>query len=82
MAQLEAFFSEIDTAWVPPPARIRLPIIGSVALMLQSSYRRGTNDGDVLETAALDTAIQSRLLELAGNGTSIHRRTRLYLDIS
>jgi hypothetical protein len=74
-------FSEIDTGWVPPPARVCLPIIGSVALMLQTSYRRGTNDGDVLETAALDTSIQSRLLELAGRDTRIHHRTRLYLDI-
>jgi hypothetical protein len=81
MSQLEAFFADLDAAWPGPPERIRLPVIGSVALMLQTSYRRGTNDGDVLETPALDADIQARLLALAGRDTAIHKRNRLYLDI-
>src|SRR5688572_7815947 len=81
MLSIEQFFADLDAAWTPPPDRLRLPIIGSIALMLQTSYERGTNDGDVLETAALDIDIKARLLALAGPGTDIHRRNRLYLDI-
>ena len=81
MSQFETFFAELDSAWTAPPDRLRLPIIGSVALMLQTAHRRATNDGDVLETTGLDPDIQARLLALAGRGTEIHKRNRLYLDI-
>jgi hypothetical protein len=81
MSPFEAFFGDLDAAWKAPPERLRLQIIGSVALMLQSPYQRGTNDGDVLETTALDADIQTRLLALAGRDTQIHKRNQLYLDI-
>lgn len=76
---IEQLFADLDAAWKAPPERLRLPVIGSMALMLQTSYTRGTNDGDVLETASLDAEIKTRLLALAGPGTDIHRRNRLYL---
>jgi hypothetical protein len=79
--QLEPFFAELDAGWTPPPERVRLPIIGSTALMLQTSYQRGTKDSDVLETTGLATEIQERLLGLAGPDTSIQARHRIYLDI-
>jgi hypothetical protein len=42
---IERFFSELDAAWRwPAHEKLRLRIIGSAALMLQSSYVRGTKD--------------------------------------
>lgn len=49
--------------------------------MLQTDYERGTKDSDVLETAELDGATKERLLLLAGKGTVLAQRWRLYLDI-
>lgn len=44
----EDFFREIDRAWRGPrDAKIELRVLGSAALMLQTDYVRGTNDGDV-----------------------------------
>jgi hypothetical protein len=43
----ETFFQEVDQAWRwPSPAKCRLRILGSAALMLQTNYQRGTRDGD------------------------------------
>jgi hypothetical protein len=79
---VDAFFEDLDGLWLPRPAeKIRLAIIGSAALMLQVDYQRGTKDSDILETAALTDAIRDRLLALAGNGTPLHMRHRVYLDI-
>jgi hypothetical protein len=51
MPLIHDFFREPDAAWgIPAPAKIRLRIIGSSALMLQTDYARGTKDTDVLET--------------------------------
>ena len=50
MQAVEAFLKDIDAAWPSAHAKIRLRIIGSTALMLQTSYERGTKDSDVLET--------------------------------
>ena len=44
------WFEDLDARWDrPTPEKIRLKIIGSSALMLQTSYERGTKDSDVLE---------------------------------
>jgi hypothetical protein len=76
------FFQEIDGRWgLATGTKVRLRIIGSVALMLQTDYARGTKDGDVLETSELTPEIQAHLLELAGKGTPIHVRHKLYIDI-
>lgn len=49
--------------------------------MLQTHYRRGTKDGDVLETAALTPAIQRDLLRVAGPASGLRSRHRIYLEI-
>lgn len=82
MKQLSHFLMDIDKQWQPfDSQRQVLAIIGSGALMLQSDYERGTKDGDVLQTAELSDAVKARLLQLAGRGTSLHQRHRLYVDI-
>jgi hypothetical protein len=79
---LEEFFQDIDGHWRwPVDARIRLRLIGSAALMLQTDYRRGTNDSDVLETANLTNEIKARLLTIAGKNSPLFERHRLYLEI-
>jgi hypothetical protein len=65
----EAFFQAIDRAW--PGARtekIALRVLSSMALMAQTDYERGTNDGDILETASIAGPTKDLLLELAGRG--------------
>ena len=82
MTEIEAFFKEIDALWAPAKEkRLVLKVIGSGALFLQTDYRRGTKDGDVLETVALTADLKKSLLELAGKGTPLSKRTGLYLDI-
>jgi hypothetical protein len=81
---IKDFFTEIDRLWPPeePPHRkARLSILGSGALMLQTSYERGTKDSDVLETTDLSDDVKQRLVALAGAGTELHRRRKLYIDI-
>jgi len=75
------FLQAIDAAWQPPePAPIVLRLIGSTALMLQTDYVRGTKDSDVLETADVLAETRTRLLDLAGPGTQIHRAHRIYIE--
>ncbi len=79
---LEEFFRDLDEQWSgPADARIRLRLIGSAALMLQTDYERGTKDSDVLETANLTDEIKSRLLSIAGKSSRLFARHRLYLEI-
>jgi hypothetical protein len=75
------FFVEIDSQWPRESNKVRLSIIGSGALMLQTNYARGTKDSDVFETAELTGGIQRTLLAIAGAGTVLHRRRRMYVDI-
>jgi hypothetical protein len=79
---VDDLFRDLDARWgTPPPAKIRLRIIGSSALMLQTDYERGTTDSDVLETTNLTDAVRKRMLDLAGEGTTLHQRHRLYIQI-
>jgi hypothetical protein len=78
---IEALLQEVDRAWRQPGPRIPLRIIGSTALMLQTSYDRGTKDSDVLETDEVTDQIAGRLIEIAGPNTVIHRRHGMYVDI-
>ncbi|MBO6940118.1 MAG: hypothetical protein JJ863_34420 [Deltaproteobacteria bacterium] len=80
MTPVERFIRAIAGAW-HEDSFPTLRIIGSTALMLQTDYERGTKDSDVLETAELDGATKERLLLLAGKGTVLAQRWRLYLDI-
>lgn len=78
----EAFFQEIDRGWRgKQTGKIPLQVIGSAALLLQTNYERGTNDGDVLETVSLGVEIKQRLVDLAGKGTPLHGRRGMYLDL-
>ena len=46
-----------------------------------TSYLRVTKDSDVLETVALDALTQQQLLALAGRGSPLETRWKLYLEI-
>lgn len=79
---VEAFLRAIDDAWEPNGSEpVQLRILGSTALFLQTDYRRGTKDADVLEAADLPPAARQQLLALAGPGAELHKRHRLYIDI-
>jgi hypothetical protein len=65
MAAIEDFLRDIDAHWTPPrPAPLTLRILGSTALLLQTHYRRGTKDSDVLETPEITPAVNAALLRL------------------
>ncbi len=83
MRLLEDFFQALDAAWgtSPEATPLRLPIIGSAALMLQTNYRRGTKDSDVLETTSLREGDKRRLLELGGVDSKLCRQHKLYVDV-
>ncbi len=82
MDNIKNFFAELDREWKgAATSKIHLRILGSSALILQTDYNRGTKDADVLETADITASVKKELLELAGRGTTIHKRHRIYLDI-
>lgn len=77
-----SFFQDIDRRWESArEEKLRLRVIGSAALMLQTDYVRGTKDSDILETTELAAADKNRLLELAGVGSRVAQRHRMYLEI-
>lgn len=81
---LERFLLDLDRQWAPGlPPKLTLYIIGSSALFLQSDYRRGTKDSDVLKVdhAAFNDAVCAHLDRLAGLGSALHNKHRLYLDL-
>jgi len=78
---IKNLIKDVDRLWGGAGrGKIRLSIIGSVALMLQTPYERGTKDSDILEVATLTTETKEHLLQLAGHGTDLHRRYRVYLE--
>jgi len=82
VALIKPLLEEIDRRWKPAEhGKITLRVIGSSALMLQTGYVRGTKDGDVLETRGMTVEVKSRLLELGGDGTDLHKRFGIYLDV-
>jgi len=78
---VDDFFADIDRRWTKREDKIPLHVIGSVALLLRSDYRRGTKDSDVVQTRELTDGIKARLLDLAGKGTPIHQRHRMYIEV-
>jgi hypothetical protein len=79
---IREFLRDVDGAWMPTASpKIPLRIIGSTALMLQASYERGTKDSDVLETVDLRGDTRTRLEAIAGRGSKLHVRHKLYVDI-
>ena len=82
MSQVDAFFRDLDRSWpLRAAAPVTLRLLGSTALILQTTFQRGTKDGDILETEELTVEIQSALLAVAGKDTAIHRRHRMYLEV-
>lgn len=79
MTIIHDLFAEIDEQW--PGAQTRLSLIGCGALMLQVDYERGTKDGDVFETLELSAEAKTQLVALAGPGSKLHARHKLYVDI-
>jgi Nucleotidyltransferase of unknown function (DUF6036) len=79
---IEDFIRDLDAAWSSQPnaTALRLNILGSAALLLRAGLRRGTKDSDVLEVD-LTPSNKETLLAIAGRGTRLSRRHRLYLDI-
>jgi len=76
------FLSEIDERWKFVGGEpIRLRLIGSAALMLQTDYERGTKDSDVLEAEEITPAVKAQLLELGGPKTSLFEKYRMYLEV-
>jgi hypothetical protein len=81
MRLIEAFLKDIDAQWSPGPEKFSLRIIGSAALFLQTDYERGTKDSDVWETEAMTGEIKAALTKIAGKGSVLHQKHRIYLDI-
>jgi len=78
---IEQFLRDVDAVWpseAPSPTTLR--IIGSAALMLQTTYRRGTKDSDVLELG-LEPKAREALLTVAGPDSVLLERHRLYVDL-
>ncbi|GDX79295.1 hypothetical protein LBMAG42_11060 [Deltaproteobacteria bacterium] len=81
MSQVEEFFRDLDRSWpLAAGTPVTLRLLGSTALILQTSFQRGTKDSDILETDQITADIESALLALAGKETAIHRRHRMYLE--
>ncbi len=81
MPPIHDFIMDIDRRWPSRRAdKVTLQIIGAGALMLQADYERGTKDSDVLETAELDGDTKAGLLAIAGLGTTLARRHRIYVE--
>lgn len=83
MSQLiRDFLADIDRGWRLEPGRpVTLSMIGSSALLLQARYDRGTKDSDIFQTAELTSEVKQELLGLAGPGSALHRKWRLYIEI-
>lgn len=82
MKLIHRFLTEIDERWKPAGGEpIRLKIIGSAALMLQSDFERGTKDGDILEAAEITPAVREQLLALAGPKSALFRKYRMYIEV-
>ncbi|MFT3694570.1 MAG: DUF6036 family nucleotidyltransferase [Kofleriaceae bacterium] len=81
MTLIEQFFIALDEQWPTFAAKQPIRIIGSSALMLQTSYTRGTSDSDVFETHDLSEAAKKRLLAIAGKDSALHKRRSMYIDV-
>ena len=84
MTPFEIFLGDLDRVYAgqrpAEAAKVRLRILGSMALMIQADYVRGTKDGDVLESIAITPSIKLEMLALGGQETALANRHGLYLD--
>ena len=77
---INAFISDLDGRWqMDGLEKTVLKLIGSAALILQSSYARITKDADVLQVEPLTPELCDRLEKLAGRGSELDRRHNMYL---
>lgn len=82
MKLINSFLTEIDEKWKPVGGEpIRLRIIGSAALMLQTDYERGTKDGDILEAEEITPVVREQLLALAGPKSPLFAKYRMYIEV-
>lgn len=78
MSPAERFLRDLATQW--KGEAVSLKVIGSAALMLQTDYRRGTRDSDVLETRDVTPTQREALLALAGRDSVLAQDHRMYLE--
>lgn len=83
MDSIRDFLRDLDRSWETAASgpRIKLQVFGCSALLLQTSYQRLTKDSDVLETSDHTPEVKTQLELLAGRGTRLHARHRLYIEI-
>ena len=78
---IEVFLLDIDARWPSAKSKITFKVLGSTALMLQTSYFRGTKDSDVLGVDPVIGTVAENLIALAGKNTPLHRKHQVYLDV-
>ena len=81
MKLVEHFFRDLDHEWNSSQGKITLLIIGSGALFLQADYERGTKDSDILETSEISPDVSEKLRAIAGRGSPLFKKHRIFLDI-
>lgn len=81
MKLVEQFFRDLDHEWKSGQGKITLLIIGSGALFLQTDHDRGTKDSDILETSEISPEVSERLRAIAGRGSPLFKKHRIFLDI-
>ena len=82
MTPPEALLLDLDKVWKDErKQKIQIRILGSMSLMLQTDYQRGTKDGDILYAAPVDEAVKKQLLELGGMGSRLAKRHSVYIDV-
>lgn len=79
---IEELFIELDEVWKTTKCEpINLHIIGSGALLLQMDYNRGTKDADIMEVKKLPSTVEQQLKTLAGKGSRLAKKHRLYIEL-
>jgi len=82
MTPPEALLLDLDKLWKDERKPwIRIRIIGSMSLMLQTDYERGTKDGDILYADPVDELVKAQLLALGGVGSVLAKRHSVYIDV-
>jgi len=78
----EDFLDDLDDKWTEMSgSHLELKVLGSTALFLQTGYERGTKDSDIIKTHQMSKELCDLLDELAGKGSPLHQKHRVYLDI-
>jgi len=79
---IKNFIEDIDLNWKKTGDEpIRLNVIGSTALFIQTNYVRSTKDTDILEIGKVKGDIKNSLETLAGKKSRLSKKHKIYLDI-